>query len=236
MLPAVNQEDVLRVYDARYARSYDGRYLRAPHMRPAALYQALLLKRQLTSVDRWLDVACGTGFYLSLFPGVRRRVGIDLSPDMLNVARERAPGARFVRGTFLARRPSWNDRFQLISCMWWAYCLVRGLHEIETLIENLAAWSTRDGCVFVPLCNPRTFSPKVQYPARDPRMPGARITGILWSWEEPGGKTHPHMIAPLPETMRRLFRRRFAHVSVVSAPDLVPRGYWSTDFLLARKG
>ena len=44
---------------------------------------------------RVLDLACGPGYELALFP---RGVGIDNSPAMLREARRRAPGAGLVRG------------------------------------------------------------------------------------------------------------------------------------------
>jgi ubiquinone/menaquinone biosynthesis C-methylase UbiE len=48
---------------------------------------------------RTLDVACGTGFVTQLLPG--DVTGLDQSPAMLEVAREQAPGPRYVHGDAL---------------------------------------------------------------------------------------------------------------------------------------
>jgi SAM-dependent methyltransferase len=231
----VTPDEVLRTYDARYAKAYDKKYITNPEMLPATIYQAALLKRQLGSVDSWLDVACGTGFYLSLFPDVPTRAGLDLSAPMLAHARRRSPDVRFFQGSFLASRKSWLARWQLVSCMWWAYCLVDGMRELERLVFNIASWVAEDGCAFIPLCNARTFRPRVTFPRADPDRPGVTLDGLVWSWAEDGGKLHRHMLSPLPETMRALFGVHFRDVEVVSAPRRIRRGYWSTDFLIARR-
>jgi len=49
---------------------------------------------------RTLDIACGTGFLTQHLPG--DVVGLDHSERMLAIARERAPGATFVRGDALS--------------------------------------------------------------------------------------------------------------------------------------
>lgn len=48
-----------------------------------------------------LDLACGTGFFLDLFPSFPRSAytGIDISRGMLRVARRKHPNARFIHGS-----------------------------------------------------------------------------------------------------------------------------------------
>jgi len=47
-----------------------------------------------------LDTGCGTGFCARLLAEqCYRVVGVDASEEMLDVARERAPDVKFVRGT-----------------------------------------------------------------------------------------------------------------------------------------
>jgi SAM-dependent methyltransferase len=51
---------------------------------------------------RVLDIGCGTGFTLTRLPAGVRSVGLDASPAALSLARERAPGSSFVRGSAYA--------------------------------------------------------------------------------------------------------------------------------------
>lgn len=92
-------------YEAR-AREYDewwlGQGLHAEHM-PEGWYQ------ERAQLEGWiaelapvktLDVACGTGFMTRHLRG--EVVGLDQSASMLEVAREQAPNAEYVRGDALA--------------------------------------------------------------------------------------------------------------------------------------
>jgi ubiquinone/menaquinone biosynthesis C-methylase UbiE len=92
-------------YEAR-AREYDewwlGQGLYAEHM-PEDWYQ------EREQLEGWvvelppvktLDVACGTGFMTRHLRG--EVVGLDQSASMLEVAREQAPNAEYVRGDALA--------------------------------------------------------------------------------------------------------------------------------------
>jgi SAM-dependent methyltransferase len=227
--------DVLEVYDAPYANSYDETYISHPETLPSTIYQLALLRRLLHGARSWLDVACGTGFYLSALTDVAERAGLDLSPSMLEVASRRNPGIQLTQGSFLEPHVEWTNRWEAVTCMWWAYCCVESVSEIEALASNLACWTSSDGFVFVPLCNARRFHAGLQLPYEDPARSGARLTGVTWTWKEPNGKLHRNMVAPLPEAMVEIFSAHFADVNVVSASEAeIPPGYWSSDFLVAR--
>src|SRR5690554_6471411 len=63
----------------------------------------------------WLDAGCGTGYFLSKFPGVRR-VGLDLTPAMLEQARIGSTDAEELReGDLRDDIEEWHDRFDLVT-------------------------------------------------------------------------------------------------------------------------
>lgn len=95
----------MKAYYDRRAREYDdwwdGTGTHAEKPRPG---WALEVKQLLGVLERLvpahvLDVACGTGFLTRRLRGVV--VGLDQSEEMLRIARERAPSARFIRGEAL---------------------------------------------------------------------------------------------------------------------------------------
>jgi ubiquinone/menaquinone biosynthesis C-methylase UbiE len=88
-------------YDARapeYDDWYLGRGLFSERERPRWEKELAALGRALASLPyaHTLDVACGTGFLTRHLRG--ELVGLDQSEQMIEIARERAPGATFLQG------------------------------------------------------------------------------------------------------------------------------------------
>ena len=169
-----------------------------------------ILKLLLGKGGPWLDVGCGTGYFLSQFPHIER-TGLDLSPAMLKKARDANQTAAFIEGNFLDPRQELNGRFRLVTCMWYAYALVDSIREIERAINNMADWTSNSGCLFVPICDPRAFG---TFPERQPWWDNAdevQITAVVWNYTD----THQHrnLVSPTLETMREMLRKRFRTVT-----------------------
>lgn len=209
-------EQVLTVYDQAYADSYDDQFLLSKAWGPKAEMEHDFLARILREDDRWLDVACGTGYFLSLFPQLER-AGLDLSPAMLEAARRANPGVPFFAGDFRDPRPDWQDKWSLVTCMWYAYSLVESMADIKRLVANLAAWTSEDGRCFVPLFNPEKVC-KVRIPYCEPDYFGGPfyITGVTWTWIGPEGKVHENLVSPQVEHMQEMFSEHFSTVEVIS--------------------
>jgi SAM-dependent methyltransferase len=62
-----------------------------------------------------LELGCGTGSILTQITGVPSLVGLDLSPEMLSIARNRVPSARFVEGDIASF--SLSEEFDSIICV-----------------------------------------------------------------------------------------------------------------------
>ena len=95
----------MKTYYDRRAPEYDdwwlGQGLYAPVPKGWSEERDELMETlELLSPKRTLDVACGTGFVTGRLRG--EVVGIDQSEAMLEVARKRAPTARFVNGDALS--------------------------------------------------------------------------------------------------------------------------------------
>jgi len=214
ILPPVNSRQALDIYDEAYAAAYDERFL-LNECRYRTEREVEIIERLLVPGGGWLDVACGTGHVLSRFPGVAR-AGLDLSPAMLKLAERANPDALFIRqGNFLDDMPEWRDRWSLVTCMWYAYCHVESMTDMERLIANFAHWTSPDGACFVPLCDPKLLAAGVDIPYErpEPFFGGTvKIVGVIWSWSEESGKQHPNLLAPQVEHMVAMFREHFRAV------------------------
>jgi ubiquinone/menaquinone biosynthesis C-methylase UbiE len=94
------------------------RELVGPLFRPWA--EELIARAGLSPGDRILDIACGTGIVARLArekTGPQSRVtGIDLSPDMLKVARSLEPRIEWIEGNAESLPLDPNERFDVVFC------------------------------------------------------------------------------------------------------------------------
>jgi len=215
-------EQLLRVYDEPYARSYDARFIDNAHYRAKTQFEIETLRSLLATHQPWLDVACGTGYFLSRFPDVAR-AGLDLSPAMIEVARGANPErATFRQGSFCEAIPEWEGRYGLVSCMWYSYGYASSPSALRTVVRNLACWTSDGGACFVPICDPENLGRGIRVPYRH-RMSGyppapLYLTSVTWTWAEPDGRLHPDMVAPPVDAMVDLFGEHFGSVEVVRYP------------------
>jgi len=216
-------EEITALYDRDYAAAYEREFLLAPLVRSDTDAEVELLRKLLTPDTTWLDVACGTGYFLRQFPNVAR-TGLDLSPAMLERAREGNDGVPLVRRDFREPFAEWNDRWGVVSCMWYAYGLVDTIEDIGKLIRNLWAWTAPSGTCFVPLADPRLITgTNLPYQAPTHNAGKVMITGIVWSYiENDGAKVHSHMLAPNIEFMVEQYETYFDKVELVRYPPAFP--------------
>ena len=90
----MKRHEIVRLYDDAYAAKYEQEFLLDPLARSDTEAELRLLQQFLTPEVTWLDVACGTGYFLRHFPNVNR-AGIDISPAMLRLARQGNPAIPF---------------------------------------------------------------------------------------------------------------------------------------------
>jgi SAM-dependent methyltransferase len=96
-----------------YARFYDATQGdRAEH----ATYIRSLLKKHHPRAKTVLELACGTGSVLKQLQAQYDVVGVDLSDEMLAIARRKVPGVRLVRSDM--RTVDLGERFDVVLCVY----------------------------------------------------------------------------------------------------------------------
>ncbi len=218
-------EQVLDTYDEEYVRGYEEKFLFTPdHGFLDKTRLELMTLRLLTlGAESWLDVACGTGYFLRNARGheALRCAGLDLSPAMVAAARHANPDAQILQGDFLAAYPELEGRWEVVSSLWGAYGLQPSFEHIARLVENLARWASPGGTVLMPLFDPQLF---LLYRERGQLAPGILLSedATRWSFHEPEGKVHQDMLAPSLDSMRALFEPLFESVTLFPYPEPMP--------------
>ncbi|MEH2236059.1 tetratricopeptide repeat protein [Nostoc sp.] len=222
----MKKNEVVEIYDENYAQKYNQRFLLNDWSKNNADFEQETINKLLSEIGegaKWLDVACGSGYFLSCFPDIER-AGLDISPAMLNIAKQANPNALFVEGDYRDKRSQWQGKWDIVSCMWWAYCYVESLSELEILIENFADWTSEKGVCFLPVCEPEEIGSgqlKLPYFYTNSGNLGGyggsiQFEGVIWSWiDEESGKQHLNLLAPQLEYMLPLFNKHFEQVEVI---------------------
>lgn len=219
----MDREQINQLYDASYAASYEEKFTVSPSSKGDTEHELGLIRQLLLPEGNWLDIACGTGYFLGQFPQVQR-AGLDISEAMLAKARMANPGIPLYLQDFRDPQPAWKNRWDLVSCMWYAYGFVNTMDELQQLVHNIWSWTSPRGRCFIPLADPRLIAGvPLPHVAPTPWDGQVVVSGILWSYVEDGGrKSHLHMLAPHVEVMAALFEPYFEQVEIVRYPSPQP--------------
>lgn len=84
-----------------------------------------------------LDLGCGTGRHSCILSKMGFQVtGIDLSNEMLNVARSKCPETRFIKGDFL-KMPFASSIFDAAICMWTTIGYILDEKNFKIFVKNI---------------------------------------------------------------------------------------------------
>jgi ubiquinone/menaquinone biosynthesis C-methylase UbiE len=138
------------------ARVYDEIYAWKNYASEADRIRQLIRKYGPASPATLLDVACGTGSHLGFLSRWYQCTGVDASPGMLRVARQRSPDGHFVR----ARMEDFEleERFDAITCLFSAIAYVRNERDLRGTLQNFAAHLAPGGVAIVePFIQPSSY-------------------------------------------------------------------------------
>ena len=109
----------------------------------AADYARSLLERHRPDARTVLELACGTGSVLARLRDRYEVAGVDLSPEMLAIARRKLPGVELVRGDMSSVRL--GRRFDAVLCLYDSVNHLLRWREWERFFDTARAHLDRDG-------------------------------------------------------------------------------------------
>lgn len=234
----MKKEDIWKIYDSDYADSYNERYLTNPFSQLSLDVELNVLKNLIGKNDRWLDIGCGTGYFLSKFPGIQR-AGLDISPEMLARAKAVNPDILFLKeGDFREKISEWDQAWSVISCMWGAYIYADSVREVEQIITNMINWTKPGGSIFLPVIDMEDIRPNQQITYdqyTDVYGGNIAVTSFTWTWTEADSKkVHKHLVSPHIEHFIKLLSPYFDMIEVVRYPPY-QTGWVSRKAILAKR-
>jgi len=94
-----------------------------------------------------LDVACGTGKHLSYLRKDFECVGVDSSPEMIAVAREKLPDVQFVVGDMVEF--DLGRRFDVVTCLFSGIGYLRSRRQVGRAIANFSRHLSTGGLLMI---------------------------------------------------------------------------------------
>lgn len=91
-----------------------------------------------------LDICCGTGTLCNFFEenGIKSK-GVDISEDMLNIAREKYPEIEFIGSDIILYED--NAQYDFITCTNDALNYILDIDDLKTVFKNVNSWLYVDG-------------------------------------------------------------------------------------------
>ncbi len=129
------------------AKYYDQIYHWKDYQKESRTIKRMIQKYKRSKGSSLLDVACGTGKHIQYLRDDFRCVGIDISEQMLEVAKRNVRGVEFVKGNMLDF--DLGIRFDVIVCLFSSFGYLRTRSEIRKAILNFARHMKRGGVLIV---------------------------------------------------------------------------------------
>lgn len=118
------------------ARYYDLIYEWKDYGAEVKFLKELIAAKKKSIGNELLDVGCGTGKHISLLRDRFKCTGLDLSADMLAIARKNVKSAKFVKGNMTDF--DLRKKFDVILCLFSAIAYTRNDRNLERTLKNFS--------------------------------------------------------------------------------------------------
>ncbi len=162
------------------ARYYDKIYSFKDYRAEAEKIIRIAKERVQSGGNRLLDVACGTGRHIEYLKGSFEVEGLDMSEEMLEIARARNPGVAFHRGDMVDFELA--ERFDVITCLFSAIGYTKTLDRAGRAIGCMARHLLPGGVLLIePWLTPENWKPGTVHAifVDEPELKIARVNTSL---------------------------------------------------------
>ncbi len=188
---------------SKLARIYDALYSFKNYEAEAKRLHEIIAEKKTSPGNALLDVACGTGTHLSFLQKYYSVEGIDLTPEMLEVARTNYPQTTFHQGDM--RNFDLGRRFDIVTCLFSSIGYLKSPMELRDATINMARHMQPGGVLIIePWLTEETWKPggihalyvdKPNFKIGRMDIPAAKGRMSLFKW---------HMLVGTPEGIEYL--------------------------------
>jgi len=181
---ATNDSLVREAYD-RVANRYDSEYTSRMYQAENVALRTILRNLDLPDLGTILDLGCGTGLLVDLLPEIKDRViGLDISQNMLDVAKEKHPDLETHRGNMANLSAFPQDAFGAVTSLFGpiSFC-----SDYRRCAEEIHRVLRPGGRFFIMACGTR-YAARRSYQQQGYRLPmtyfRAGALRNLFAWAE----------------------------------------------------
>jgi ubiquinone/menaquinone biosynthesis C-methylase UbiE len=129
------------------AKYYDLIYSFKDYKKEAARIKALITKYKKSEGKELLDVACGTGHHLKYLKDEFSCTGVDISEQILDVAKKNAEGVTFEKADMTTL--NLGKEFDVITCLFSSIGYVKTCKNLRKTIRNFSRHLKKGGGVLI---------------------------------------------------------------------------------------
>lgn len=129
------------------AKYYDLLYSCKDYKAEVTKIKKLISKYKQSDGDSLLDVACGTGRHLRFLKGSFSCTGVDLSRQVLRIAKHNLPDVEFKQGNMIDFKL--NKKFDVVLCLFSAIGYVKTYENLKRTLNNFSKHLKQGGVVII---------------------------------------------------------------------------------------
>ena len=147
----------------KLAKYYDRVYSFRDYLDEAVRLQNLIIRYLESGGNTLLDIACGTGRHLKYLKDDFSCTGVDVSKNMLKIARKNAKGVTFKEADMKTLRL--GKQFDVIMCLLSSIGYVKTTARLENTIQNFSRHLKKGGLALIEPSNAKS-----RYVCGEPRV------------------------------------------------------------------
>ncbi len=129
------------------AEYYDAIYNWKDYSSEVHFIKKLIASSKKSDGNELLDVGCGTGRHIALLADSFKCTGLDLSDEMLRIARRNVKGAKFVKGNMFGFEL--HKKFDVILCLFSAIAYAKTDEQLKGTLSSFSSHLRDGGMVII---------------------------------------------------------------------------------------